>query len=239
MFMLVKYILTMLIAALLSLQTGKIALAQSSSSPAIQEDNVSDEAEEVSDDEPDEDADKETESNVEDEPKTDIQSDNQAETPQESLPAISYDLNALPFPTRRMHELILEATKSGDIEKLRAYIGTGDSKTMLSLGGFDGDPIDYLKQESGDDNGHEILAILEEILQAGYVHLDKGTERELYVWPYFFAYPLDKLSDRQMVELFRIVTYGDLQDMQDFGGYIFYRAGITPTGRWTFFVAGD
>lgn len=157
----------------------------------------------------------------------------------EELPEISYDLEALPFPTRRMHELILEATKSGDIEKLRTYIGTGESSTMLSLGGYDGDPINFLKQESGDDNGHETLAILQDILEAGYVHLDKGTDRELYVWPYFFAYPLDKLTDPQMVELFRIVTYGDFQDMKDFGGYIFYRAGITPTGRWTFFVAGD
>jgi len=157
----------------------------------------------------------------------------------EKLPTISYDLEALPFPTRRMHELILEATKSGDIEKLRTYIGTGDSRTMLSLGDFDGDPVDFLKQESGDENGHETLAILQDILEAGYVHLDKGTDRELYVWPYFFAYPLDKLTDPQMVELFRIVTYGDFQDMKDFGGYIFYRAGITPSGRWTFFVAGD
>jgi len=129
----------------------------------------------------------------------------------EDLPQISYDLQALPFPTRRMHELILEAAKSGDVEKLRTYIGTGDSSTMLSLGDRDGDPIDFLKRESGDENGHETLAILQDILEAGYVHLDKGTDRELYVWPYFFAYPLDKLSDPQMVELFRIVTYGDFQ----------------------------
>ncbi len=157
----------------------------------------------------------------------------------EELSEISYDLEALPFPARRMHQLILEATKSGDIEKLRPYIGTGESMTMLSLGGFEGDPIDFLREEAGDTNGHEIMAILEEILEAGYVHLDKGTDRELFVWPYFFAYPLDKLTDPQMVELFRIVTYGDFQDMKDFGGYIFYRAGITPSGRWTFFVAGD
>ena len=155
------------------------------------------------------------------------------------IPEVSYDLEALPFPTRRMHELILEATRAGDIEKLRAYIGTGQNMTLLSLGEVEGDPIDFLKQQSGDSAGHELLAILEEVLEAGYVHLDPGTERELYVWPYFFAYPINALSDRQMVELFRIVTYGDFQDMEDFGGYIFYRVGITPTGRWQFFVAGD
>lgn len=167
------------------------------------------------------------------------QSDKTTETAETRLPEISYDLDALPFPARRMRELILEATKSGKLENLRPYIGTGDNMTMLSLGGIDGDPIEFLKRETGDENGHEILAILEEVLEAGYVHIDKGTEQELYVWPYFFAYPLEKLNDKQMVELFRIVTYGDFQDMKDFGGYIFYRVGITPTGRWSFFVAGD
>ncbi len=155
------------------------------------------------------------------------------------VPEIQRDLSVLPFPTRRMHELILEATQAGDIEKLRALIGIGDSATQLSLGGVEEDPIAYLKAQSGDAEGHELLAILEEVLQAGFVHLDPGTENELFVWPYFFAYPLDKLDDRQRVELFRIVTFGDYQDMVDFGGYIFYRVGISPTGRWQFFVAGD
>jgi hypothetical protein len=161
------------------------------------------------------------------------------DTEKVELPEIKTDLSELPFPTRRMRELILEASKTGNIEKLRALIGTGDTATMLSLGGFDGDAIDYLKTQSGDEDGHELLAILEEVLQSGYVQLDEGTENEIFVWPYFFAYPLDKLSDRQRVELFRIVTFGDYQDMVDFGGYIFYRVGISPTGRWQFFVAGD
>jgi len=158
---------------------------------------------------------------------------------EETIPEISYDLEALPFPTRRMHELILEAAHAGNIEKLRQLIGIGDSATQLTFGGVSDDPIKFLKQESGDDDGHEILAILSEVLEAGYVHLDKGTENELFVWPYFFALPLDGLNDKQKVELFRIVTYGDFQDMQEFGSYIFYRVGISPSGRWEFFVAGD
>jgi hypothetical protein len=27
--------------------------------------------------------------------------------------------------------------------------------------------------------------------------------------------------------------------MKQFGTYIFYRVGITPEGKWAFFVAGD
>lgn len=155
------------------------------------------------------------------------------------LPEVLYDYAALPEPVRRMRDLILEATHKADIEALRALVGSGDSMTQLSLGGLDGDPIQFLMDLSGDDEGHEILAIMEEVLSAGYVHLDGGTPNELYVWPYFFALPIDRMTPRQRVELFKIVTAGDYEDMKSFGAYIFYRIGITPEGRWAFFVAGD
>ncbi|TIT06578.1 MAG: hypothetical protein E5W85_27010, partial [Mesorhizobium sp.] len=159
--------------------------------------------------------------------------------PDEPLPEVVYDLSKLPEPVRRMHDLIIGACKSGDIEKLRPLIGQGDTMTQLSLSEIEGDPITFLKGLSGDTEGQEILAILEEVLSAGYVHVDVGTPQELYVWPYFFALPLDKLDARQRVELFKIVTAGDYDSMKQFGAYIFYRVGITPDGQWTFFVAGD
>lgn len=155
------------------------------------------------------------------------------------LPEVIYNLDRLPEPVRRMHDRIVEAAKSGDIEKLRPLLGLGDSKTLLSLGDPEGDPVQILKGNSGDDEGQEILAILEEVLNAGFVRMEPGTPNEIYVWPYFFGIPLDKLDARQRVELFKIVTAGDLEDMKQFGAYIFYRAGITPEGEWAFFVAGE
>jgi hypothetical protein len=159
--------------------------------------------------------------------------------PDAPVPEIIYDLERLPKPARRMRELILEACNSGDIERLRPLIGSGESATLLSLGGVDGDVIAFLKQASGDGEGHETLAILAEVLEAGFVHMDAGEENELFVWPYFFAVPLEKLTAPQKVELFRIVTAGDYEDMKSYGAYVFYRVGITPEGRWSFFVAGD
>ncbi|MCA0001845.1 hypothetical protein LB567_22935 [Mesorhizobium sp. B264B1A] len=159
--------------------------------------------------------------------------------PDAPTPEVVYDLGKLPEPVRRMHDLIIEACESGDVERLRPLIGTGDGMTQLSLTDIDGDAITFLKGLSGDQDGQEILAILEEVLNAGYVHVDAGTPQELYVWPYFFALPLDKLDARQRVELFKIVTASDFDDMKQFGAYIFYRVGITPAGQWTFFVAGD
>lgn len=155
------------------------------------------------------------------------------------LPEIFYDLSLLPEPVQRMRELIVEACLSGDIERLRPLISTGKTATQLSFGDLSGDPIAFLRELSGDAEGHEILAILYEVFSAGYVHLDEGTSEEIYVWPYFFAVPLDSLTGRQRVELFKIVTAGDYEDMKSFGAYIFYRAGISPEGQWLFFVAGD
>jgi hypothetical protein len=150
-----------------------------------------------------------------------------------------FDLSKLPFPVQRMRELLIEAAKSGDVEKLRPYIGAGDDATMLSLGGLDADPIEFLKSLSGDGQGYEILAILEDVLQNGFVQMDAGTENEIFIWPYFYTMPLDKLTPAQRVELYRLVTHGDYEDMKSFGAYNFYRVGITPQGRWRFFVAGD
>ena len=140
---------------------------------------------------------------------------------------------------RLLHEKIVAATKAGDIEALRPLLATGEEGTTLSFGGVEGDPIKFLKEISGDGEGHEILAILEEVLEAGYVHLEPGTDGEIYVWPYFFSVPLDSLTPAQRVELFRLVTAGDYEDMKNYGAYIFYRVGITPEGKWAFFVAGD
>ena len=159
--------------------------------------------------------------------------------PDAPVPPIEYDLSKLPEAVKTLHGKLVEAAKTGDAENLRSLIGTGEDMTQFSLDATTEDPLKYLLSLSGDEGGQEILAILLEILEAGYVHLDIGTPQELYVWPYFFAVPLEKLDNRQKVELFKIVTSGDVEDMKAFGAYMFYRAGISPDGRWRFFLAGE
>ncbi|MCR9139108.1 MAG: hypothetical protein NXI27_24110 [Alphaproteobacteria bacterium] len=169
---------------------------------------------------------------------TDV-TDDTDHSPAQAEVTVSYDLSVLPKPVVRMRELIVEAAAKGNIEGLRPLLGVGNNRTELSIGGYEGDPIDFLKEISGDGQGHELLAILLDIFQTGYAHLDAGEPTELYLWPYFYSVPLDSLDDRQMVELFRVITAGDYEDMQAFGSYIFYRTAISPDGEWKFFVAGD
>jgi hypothetical protein len=157
----------------------------------------------------------------------------------QGLPEVFYDTSLLPEPVQRMRERILEAARTGDVEKLRPVLESNETPPVFSLGETQGDAIQFWKEQSGDGEGREILAILIEILEAGYLHADKGTPQEMYLWPYFAQYPLDKLSPPQMVEMFKILTGQDYAEMKEDGTYVFFRAGIGPDGTWHFFVAGD
>jgi hypothetical protein len=152
---------------------------------------------------------------------------------------VEYDFSKLPAPVRRIREQIIEAAATGDPEKLRPIIEANGEPPQFSLNDTGDDPVAFLKSESGDEGGREILAILLDVLNAGYVHVDVGTPDEMYVWPYFAEYPIDKLSPRQLVELFRIVYAGDYEDMKEAGGYNFYQVGIAPNGVWESFMAGN
>ncbi|MDI7861123.1 hypothetical protein MRS76_04065 [Rhizobiaceae bacterium n13] len=149
------------------------------------------------------------------------------------------DIEKAPEPVRRMRELIVEAAASGDIERLRPLMNPGPNQTQVTVGESAEDPIEFLKSLSGDDEGIEVLAILLDIISTGFVHVGQGTADEMYVWPYFAEESLTSLTPPEKVELLRIVTAGDFADMLEFGGYNFYRIGITPDGQWKFFVAGD
>jgi hypothetical protein len=163
----------------------------------------------------------------------------QATTPDETaIPTVEYDFSKLPAPVKRLREQIMEAASTGDPEKLRPIIDANGEPPQLSYNDIK-DPIDFIKSLSGDPEGREILAILIEVLEAGYVHADIGTPDEVYLWPYFARYPVDKLSPRQLVELFKLVYAGDYEDMKAYGSYSYYRVGIAPNGQWKFFIAGD
>ncbi len=162
-----------------------------------------------------------------------------AAEPEIPIPEVFYDASKLPVPVARLRQQIIEAAATGDPEKLRPIIEANDSPPQLSLDEVSGDPITFLKSEAGDEGGREILAILTEVLEAGFVRVNAGGPDEMYVWPYFAYYPVDKLSPRQLVELFKLVYAGDYEDMKAYGTYLYYRVGISPDGQWKFFLAGE
>jgi len=155
-----------------------------------------------------------------------------------SLPQIFRSDADLPEPVRQMRLRLMEAARTGNLNRLRALMDEQPEPPAVSLGNA-GDPIEYLKALATDAEGREILAILLEVLEAGFVRVQAGAPDELYVWPYFAQYPPDSLTPPQLVELFTLLTAADYEEMRSYGSYTFFRVGIAPDGRWLFFLAGD
>lgn len=140
----------------------------------------------------------------------------------------------LPPAVAAMRQTILDVCYSGDMAKLKALIDTIKPTPAFSINEIT-DPIDYLKSQSGDGAGLEILALMTDVLEAGWAHVDIGSADELYVFPYYAVLPMDKLTPAQLVDLYKIVTSGDFEEMKSTGIYSFYALGIAPDGAWKYF----
>jgi hypothetical protein len=158
--------------------------------------------------------------------------------PGQKISDVLTDLSRLPAPVARTRARIMEAARTGDLDKLVTVMQTNETMPIFSFAN-ERDPVAYWRTNYPESGGLEVLSILLEILDMGFVHVDAGTPQDMYVWPYFAYMPLKELTPAQKVELFKVVTGSDYRAMQDFGAYIFYRLGIAPDGTWHFFVSGE
>ena len=158
--------------------------------------------------------------------------------PGQKVSEVLTDISLLPAPVARMRARIIEAARAGDLDKVLTVMQTNETMPIFSFAS-ERDPVAYWRANYPESGGLEVLSILLEILDTGFVHVDAGTPQDMYVWPYFAYVPLKDLTPAQKVELFKVVTGSDYRAMQDFGAYVFYRLGIAPDGTWHFFVSGD
>jgi hypothetical protein len=158
--------------------------------------------------------------------------------PGQKISDVLTDLSALPAPVARMRARIIEAARTGDLDKLVTVMQTNETMPIFSFAN-ERDPAAYWRANYPESGGLEVLSILLEILDMGFMHVDAGTPQDMYVWPYFAYVSIKDLTPAQKVELFKVVTGSDYRAMQDFGAYVFYRLGIAPDGTWHFFVSGE
>ncbi len=168
----------------------------------------------------------------------------QAQTPPRPTPRPPASVDLLPDNedlrerVGSMREKLILAAKSGNIERLGIVFQTNETMPVFSRGG-ERDPIAFWKQASGDGNGHEILAILLNILDLPPALINKGTPQEMYVWPYLAHVPLENLTPQQSVDLYRLMTAQDVRDMRTLNAWVFWRLGIGPDGTLHYFLAGE
>lgn len=152
---------------------------------------------------------------------------------------IHRDLSELPAAVGATRDELMKAARSGDAEMLRAILKRQTNVPVVSFGDVS-DPIDFLRESSNDGEGRELLAIMIELMEAPYsiIPAENG-EPDIYVWPSYATNNLENLSPEQLIDVYKIVSHQDLEEMQLFGGWYFFRVGIDANGEWRYFVAGD
>jgi hypothetical protein len=133
--------------------------------------------------------------------------------------------SVLPGALEEKRAAILEAAQAGDFDAVAAL--ADPDRFSYSFGGpFPGGPAAFWRQEA--ERGQNPLEALAIILQLPYT-LATGN----YVWPFAYDKTVDTITDYEieLLEALDVTFVGE--------GYLGWRAGFTPDGRWTFFVAGD
>jgi hypothetical protein len=138
----------------------------------------------------------------------------------------------LPQVVAAKREAIIRASAENDFDALAGLIDP--SQFEYTFGSpVEGGPTAYWRRLEATTDERP-LEVLQAILQMPYT-----TERGIYVWPFAFNKDLSTLTSAERAMLHTIMTPRELRQMEQFGGYIGWRAGIRPDGRWIYFVSGD
>jgi hypothetical protein len=149
--------------------------------------------------------------------------------------------HALPGPVMEMRDAILAAVRTGNIEDLKPALQWNELPPVIATGKVD-DPIAYWKSISGDGQGREILAVIDNLLAAGHSVLPVGRDVEnskLFVWPRFAEMDLSKLKPEDEVQLYRLATPTEVKAMIAQKKWLGYRLSIGAEGTWHSFQKGE
>jgi len=149
------------------------------------------------------------------------------------------NLESLPPLVAATRDQLLSAAKSGDADMFRPIIKRQSNVPVVSFEEVP-DPVEFLRESSNDGEGRELMAIMIELMEAPYsiIPTEDG-QPEIYVWPAYATNDLSALSPSELIDVYKIVSHQDLEEMQLYGGWYFYRVGIDATGEWRYFVASD
>jgi hypothetical protein len=143
---------------------------------------------------------------------------------------------ALPPPVAERRDEIAAAAEACDFAGLAELAEAGSDRFSFTFGGSDDPGRHWREQEVA---GEQPLRLLAELLERPFATTELSGE-ELYVWPSAATYPSWKAVPAAARDALRPL-YGpdDFEDFAGFGSYIGYRVGITASGDWIYFVAGD
>lgn len=152
------------------------------------------------------------------------------------------DISKLPHPVAEMLDAIQLATASGLIEDLQTAIEWNELPPTFSVADGVDDPVAYLKSQSDDGKGRQLLAVLAGLLSVGPARQPLGRDPEntdVYIWPYLAERPLDQLSPQEEVDLYRLVPVDQIKKMRETKRWTWYRLVIGADGTWHAFTRAE
>jgi hypothetical protein len=135
---------------------------------------------------------------------------------------------APPDAVVRKRAAMLSAAEAGDYDAL-AQLADPNAFEYTFGGDVEGGPAAYWRQAEASGEDPTPAEALASILRMPYT-LSRG----IYVWPFAYDKTEDELTSYERRLLAPLGQSGAFAD-----GYLGWRAGIRPDGRWVFFVAGD
>jgi hypothetical protein len=139
----------------------------------------------------------------------------------------------LPTPVAEARRAIAAAAIACDFEALEA-LASADFVTSFGGGGFEMIPM------WEEDGTYPALALLVGLFDTPYAFQDYEDLPRHYYWPSAFVYDSwEEIPPADMEALLTVYTQEQLDQSAAFGSYALWRIGITETGEWRFFVAGD
>jgi hypothetical protein len=143
------------------------------------------------------------------------------------LPAVR-DQAGLPPAVAAARRAIADAARACDFARLNSL--AHDGKGFTHSYGPAGTPGQHWRRQ--ERAGEPVLRTLVKILDLPHVR----NEARQYGWPSAYT---ERPTARDWKLLEGIYTKQQIAQFKRYGSYLGYRAGITPSGRWLFYVAGD
>lgn len=139
----------------------------------------------------------------------------------------------LPAAVADARRAIAAAAIACDYETLEA-LADPNLNTSFGGGGFDN------LQRWEEEGTYRALALLVQLFDTNFATEDyEGLPRHYY-WPSAFIYDhWEDIPPADLEALRSIYTQEELDQTTEFGSYALWRIGITESGEWRFFVAGD
>jgi hypothetical protein len=136
-------------------------------------------------------------------------------------------VSGLPEPVAQTHAALLAAAEAHDEQALEALIEENEFRYTFGEN-VPGGALAFWRSTE-EQTGTDPIDTLARVLRLPYV-LSQG----IFVWPFAYDKEPGEMSEYELSLLGDLFPEGATEV-----GYLGWRAGIRPDGRWVFFIAGD